>query len=216
MLRCVVGSHRIGVLQQDGEFIAPHPRDHAVGRGQLLGQPPGNRLQQAITKRVAQHIVHMFEPVQIKRQHCQGLRRCRGAWTGTFTGAGLSVGARDGLDHRFTKTRAVGQARQPVPIGQPADLGVLRPNVHTHVVKRTRQVTDFVGAAGVLQRYVVFAPRQPLRGRQQRAQRRGQALRHEPRAHGKQQHTRHRDDGQQHLQLAVRGHHLIHRAQQQG
>lgn len=45
VLRCVVGSHRIGVLQQDGEFIAPHPRDHVVGRGQLLGQPPGNGLR---------------------------------------------------------------------------------------------------------------------------------------------------------------------------
>ena len=152
----------------------------------------------------------MLEAVQIQGEHSHRLGRRSAGRTARVVGM-----ARQGPHHGFAETLPVGQAGQAVPVGQAADFGLLRRDVHAHVVKRARQIADLVHAAGVLQRHVVFAARQALRGRQQRTQGRGEPLRHQPGAHRKQQHTRHGDDGQQHLQLAVGGHHLVHRAQQQ-
>src|SRR3990167_4008615 len=121
----------------------------------------------------------------------------------------------NGQHHSLAKALPVGQAREAIPIGQAADLGLLRSNVPAHVIERTCEVANLVAAVGVFQRHIVFTARQPLRGGQQRAQRRGQALCDQPRAHRKQHHPRHGDDGQQHLQLPVGGEHFVHRPQQQ-
>ena len=128
----------VSALQQDGELIAAQARRHVVGRAHLLAQALGHRLQQAVAKGIAQHIVHMLEAVQVQREHGQGLRR---AGTGG-----------NGLHHGVAKALPVGQARQAVPVGQAADLGLLGTNVHAHVVERARQVADLVGAVGVFQR----------------------------------------------------------------
>ena len=199
--RHLVGCSGIGPLQQHGKLVAAHAGHHVLRCAHLLAQPARHRLQQPVAKGIAEHIVHMLEPVEVQRQHSQRL------WHAHIGGGGGH--------HGCTKTLAVGQPREAIPKGQPPNLALLRADIDPHLVKRARQIADFIGAVGVLHRHVIFAAGQSPCGGQQRAQRGRHTLCHHAIAQGKQQHTGHRDDGQQHLQLAIGRNDLVHRAQQQ-
>ena len=132
-------------------------------------------------------IVHMLEAVQVQREHGQGpavlalaAMACTTAsrkrsWLGRPSGGPSTPGG---------GSRSAGR------------------QCPRHVVERARQVADLVRAVGVLQRCRIH-PRDRRCVAASRRNAAWQPLRHQARANGKQQHTRHGDDGQQHLQLPI-------------
>ena len=187
--------------QQHGKFIAPQARHHIVGRRHQVSHPLRHGLQQTVAKGVTHHVVHMLEAVQIQRQHAH--RRS------------LACARLQGPHQGFAKALAVGQACQPVPIGQPHDFLLLCADVHAHAVERTRQLANFVLPAGVLHGGVVLTPRQALGGAHEGLQRGDHALGHQPTAQRKEQNAASGNDCQQQLQLTIGRHHRAHRPQQQ-
>ena len=136
----------VAARQQQGEFVARQSRHHVAGAQSLRFKPRPDGLEQQVAKGKAHHIVDVLEAVEVEHGH----------------DAGLAAG--DGLLQRGAELRAVGQAGEPVPVGQLADLLFMPGDVHAHAVEGARQFADLVLPLDVLQAAFVFAAAQPLAG----------------------------------------------------
>ena len=186
--------------QHHGKFITTQAGHHVAGAHVLQCQPLGHGDQQLVAKRVTQHIVDMLEAVNIQHQdgHAALVR------VGTACAGGLDL-----LLHRFAKARPVRQAGQAVPIGQRADLVLLRADVDAHGVKSFSQATDLVVAVGVLHGNIVLAPAQGFGRMDQRSQWRSHTSGGKHAANRKQYYAQAGDPGQGDLGLSERGHHFV-------
>ena len=118
--------------------------------------------------------------------------------------------------HSLPELRAVGQARQAVPIGQLANFVLLHTDVDAHGIESLGQAANLIFALGEVHRYVVAAAPHDAGRIHQRAQRCGHASRHENTAHRKHYHPQRGNPRQSHLRLAKWGHHFVDRPQQHG
>ena len=91
----------------DGELVAAQTR-HRIGLADFVAQAPGHRLQQRVTDRMAERIVHLLEVVEVEAQHGAGF---------------VSSAARDGLAQPVVKQHAVWQLGQRVMMGHVGDFG---------------------------------------------------------------------------------------------
>ena len=202
------GHRALGVAlrQQHRKFVAAQPGHHVTSPQVLLRQAFGHRYQQQVAKRITQHVVDVFEAVDV--QHHDG--------NAPAAHLGHRPLAVDLALHRSVKTRPVRQAGQTVPIGQPADFGLLGADVDAHGVKRLGQTADFVVPVHVFHLDVVLTLAQSLGSTYQRAQRRRDAPGRNHAANAKQHYAHRGDPGQRDLCLAKRRHHFVDRTQQQG
>ena len=186
--------HRKLVTAQAGHQVA-------VAHG-LLRQALGHALQHEVAEAVAEHVVHVFEAVEVEHHH----------------GDGAVVGLADGhrLDHRVAELQAVGQAGEAVPIRELEDLFLLPRHAHAHAFEGLGQVADLVVAALAAERRGVVAGAQALGSRGEAAQGRGDVARGEHAAHAEHHHAEHGEHGQAELQPLVGRHGFVHRTHQHG
>ena len=89
----------VDVLADDDELVAAEPR-HGVRRAHGRHQPPRERDQQRVARRVAVEVVDGLEVVEVDEQHAGG--------------ALVAAGARQRVDQPLAAERAVGQPGQRV------------------------------------------------------------------------------------------------------
>ncbi len=92
--------------KQDDELVAAQPR-HGVAVAQAALEAIGDFLQQLVAGLVAQRVVDLLESIQVQEQHREP--------------PVVAMGLVDGLDEQLAEQAAVGQAGQPVVIGEVLD-----------------------------------------------------------------------------------------------
>ena len=95
-------AHVFHFVQHDRELIPADP-GHGIGRPESAFHAPGDFTQEQVTHAMAEGVVHLFESIEIDKQHCETLAECIRLPHGTF-------------ETLFEK-RAVRKARKAVVMG---------------------------------------------------------------------------------------------------